>query len=43
MENEENLAVLKEELKMICEQLTKKMDQLDNKTAAEIHQAKLAC
>ena len=44
MENAENLAILKNELKTICEQLTKQMDQIDN-TAAErdSQEAKLAC
>lgn len=44
MENAENLAVLKNELKTICEQLTKQMDQIDNTVVQKDSQdAKVAC
>ncbi|WP_282958213.1 hypothetical protein [Halalkalibaculum roseum] len=44
MENTENLAVLKNELKAICEQLTKQMDQIDATAATKDSQeTKVAC
>lgn len=44
MENAENLAVLKNELKTICEQLTKQMDQIDATVAKKDSQdTKVAC
>ncbi len=44
MENAENLNVLKNELKTICEQLTKQMDQIDNTAVKKDSQeAKIAC
>ncbi|MGK7370032.1 MAG: hypothetical protein ACNS64_07435 [Candidatus Halalkalibacterium sp. M3_1C_030] len=44
MENAENLNVLKSELKAICEQLTKQMDQIDNTVVQKDSQdAKVAC
>ena len=44
MENAENLAVLKNELKTICEQLTKQMDQIDATAAKKDSQdTKVAC
>ncbi len=44
MENEENLAVLKDELKSICEKLIKQMNQLDSVSVpAETQEAKLSC
>ena len=44
MENAENLAVLKNELKAICEQLTKQMDQIDATAASKDSQdTRVAC
>ena len=44
MENADNLTILKNELKSICEQLTKQMDQIDNTPAkADSQEAKIAC
>ena len=44
MEKAENLTILKSELKSICEQLTKQMDQIDNTVAKkDSHETKVAC
>lgn len=44
MENSENLAILKNELKSICEQLTKQMDQIDKTPVkTDSQEAKIAC
>lgn len=44
MENAENLTILKNELRLICEQLTKQMDKLDDTTTkTDVKKAKLAC
>lgn len=44
MENAENLAILKYELKTICEQLTKQMAQIDNTAVIkDSKETKVAC
>lgn len=44
MEKEENLTILKDELKTICEELIQQMHQIDGiKVPAEPQEAKMSC
>jgi hypothetical protein len=44
MENQENMTILKDELKTICEELIQQMHQIDGiKVPAERQEAKASC